>query len=263
MAKIKVRPHAGALSALLKRKGMTQLDAHEKTRVDRKTLLRIDRGEEVKLETLQQVAMKLQVTEEQFTHPSSANATDDGDRLSAVEPGNIMLRKLDAERLEELLNGVEDIRWKLNAPVRDDRARKFLEELEVVVQKFWEDLVHGCFPGERGKCADDSLRHQLSRLETAKDVATRLERMAEHRLALLGADYLFWDCTTEECHREDRRWCYDNYSSSNTALLSVEPLGTQSRRVHVFQGSVPPLLAPDIETPVYVNGRRLPSPEEL
>jgi hypothetical protein len=43
----------------------------------------------------------------------------------------------------------------------------------------------------------------------------------------------------------------------------VEPLGTQSRRVHVFQGSVPPLLAPDIETPVYVNGRRLPSPEEL
>src|SRR6516165_6259377 len=56
MAKIKVRPHPGALSAWLGKKSMTQVDAKTATGVDRKTLAKIDRGEEVKRETLQQLA---------------------------------------------------------------------------------------------------------------------------------------------------------------------------------------------------------------
>jgi len=56
MAKVKVRPHPGALSAWLGKKSMTQVDAKTATGVDRKTLAKIDRGEEVKRETLQQLA---------------------------------------------------------------------------------------------------------------------------------------------------------------------------------------------------------------
>src|SRR6476620_10600001 len=121
MAKIKTRPRAGALSELLKAKGMTRLDAAEKTGVDRKTLARIDDGEDVKRETLLQVANKLKVTEEYFRRPT-AEGTDDGDVL---EPGTILLRKLDVARLDKLLEGVERLEWHLDAKVRDEDARTF------------------------------------------------------------------------------------------------------------------------------------------
>ena len=58
----------------------------------------------MKLETLQQVANKLEVTEEYFRHPPAAEVTDNGD---VPEPGTIMLRKLDVARLEELLLAAE------------------------------------------------------------------------------------------------------------------------------------------------------------
>ena len=76
------------------------MDASQKTGVDRKTLLKIDRGEEVKLEKLQKVANKLGVPEEYFLHPPAAEVTDDGD---VPEPGTIMLRKLDVARLKDFL----------------------------------------------------------------------------------------------------------------------------------------------------------------
>ena len=89
----------------------------------------------MKLETLQKVANKLEVTEEYFRPPPAAEVTDDGD---VPEPGTIMLRKLDAARLEELLEGAERLEWHLNAKVRDDEARKFLEDFETAVENFSE-----------------------------------------------------------------------------------------------------------------------------
>ena len=68
MANLKAHPRAGALNELLEKKMMTQVDAFKKTKVDRKTLLKIQRGDEVKLETLQKVATKLGVPEGYFTH---------------------------------------------------------------------------------------------------------------------------------------------------------------------------------------------------
>ena len=107
-----------------------------------------------------------------------------------------------------------------------------------------------------------SLRFQLNRLKTADDIAARLERLADHGVALLGADYLFWDCDSEDGEYEDCRWTNVNYRSSRTVLLSVEPGGTQSRRASIFQGSPPPRFAPNntryVRTNVWVNGEELP-----
>ncbi|MFG3595546.1 helix-turn-helix domain-containing protein [Bradyrhizobium sp. RDI18] len=250
MAKIKVHPRPGALSELLKTKGMTKMDAKEKTQVDRKTLSKIDRGEEVKLETLQRVVNKLQVTEEYFRHPPVSQETDKGDD---PEPGTILLRKLDASRLHDLVEGTECFKWHLNAKVRDDDARKFLEDFEEAAEKFRKQNAF-VFDDE-----SHSLRLQLDRLKTADDMAARLERLAEHRLALLGGGHLFWECSVEEHSYEDVRWQTANYRSSYLVHLSIEPLGTQSRRVHIYVGETPPLFAPsDRRYDVFVNGRQLP-----
>lgn len=235
---------------------MTQTDASQTTRVDRKTLLKIDRGGQVKLDKLQTVANKLEVPEEYFLHPPAAEVTNDGDDL---EPGTIMLRKLDAARLEELLRGAKRLEWHLNANVRDNEARKFLEDFETAVENFREQ--HARISREN---VTRSLRLQLDRLRTADDISARLERLAEHRLALLGADHLFWECSCEEVwYNEDIKGYKEDYQSSNTVLLSVEPLSTQSRRIRMSYGNPPPFFAPDTETAVFVNGEQLPSLEEL
>jgi transcriptional regulator with XRE-family HTH domain len=259
MAKIKISPRPGALSELLKKKGMTQMDAFEKTRIDRKTLLKIDRGAEVKLETLQQVANKLQVTEEYFHHFPAAELTDDGG--GDPEPGTIMLRKLDAARLEELLKGAQTVRWHLKAQVRDDASRKFLEEFEQAVENFRKQLKFNIPEAWDG---DPSLRFQLNLLKNADDIAARLEKLADHGVALLGGNYLFWECSRDEgFHHDYGEWARDDYNSFKTVLLSVEPFGTQSRRAPIHIGKPPPLFAANQSTTVFVNGIQIPTSQEF
>jgi transcriptional regulator with XRE-family HTH domain len=248
MAKINVDTRSGALWELLKKKGMTQVDAHQKTGVDRKTLSKINRGGPVKLEKLQRVANKLEVPVE-FLQPPAAEVTVDGD---VPEPNTILLCKLDVARLFELLSGTERVEWKLNAHVKDEEARRFLEDFETAVENFRKQ--HALI--SHSETDNLSLRAQLDRLKTQDDVAAHLERLAVLRLALFGADYLFWDCDSEHGKYKS----FVNYYSSRIVLLSVEPGGTQSRRTPVFQGKLPPrfdhLNAPDIT--IYVNGEELP-----
>ena len=245
MAKIKVRPRPGALSELLKTKGMTQMDASEKTRVDRKTLLKIDRGEEVKLETLQQVATKLQVTEGYFRHPPAAEVTDDSDVRGAGNHHAAQARRgapggtssgsrtprVAAERQGPGRRGAQ-----VSGGIRNSRR-----EVSEGLRRFGDSRPQTL-----------SLRSQLERLKTADDIVARLERLAEHGLALLGADYLFWECSISNEDWEVTQLTWEaEYRSSNAVLLTIEPFGTQSRRAHIFAGDVPPT-SPQPKGPQYI-----------
>ena len=59
------------------------------------------------------------------------------------------------------------------------------------------------------------------RLRTISPPAWR--RLADHGVVLLGADYLFWNCNSEDGEYEEQRWTNVNYHSSRIVLLSVEP----------------------------------------
>jgi transcriptional regulator with XRE-family HTH domain len=262
MAKIKVRSHPGALAQLLKRKGMTQMDAKDATGLDRKTLAKIDRGEEVKLETIQQLAKKLHVSVAHFTPPSTASTADQIDTQELPDcMGSLLLHKVDGDRLPGMLQHSINIQWNLNVQTVDKKARELLMELEEAIGQLRDQLrteLH-----EIDEDQPHSLTYQLRRLNKAEDVSMLLERLAEHRLCVLGADYLWWskssDTTdhiisdTTDHHGSD----IIRYDSSRMTLLSVESHGVHSRRVPVDRGYEPPKFAPEGSPPIYVNGTLL------
>jgi transcriptional regulator with XRE-family HTH domain len=242
MAKKKVRPRPGALLELLENREMTQVDAADSevgTGVDRKTLAKINRGEEVKLETLQRVATRLHVPVSYFWETST---TPDQTGGSFDPTCTVMLRRLDAERLAELIKGAQKVEWLLNVQAIDDNARRLLQRLE--------SAVSTAQPTELFKY---DLSHQLNQLEAVDSLADFLQELGKHRLALLGAEYLHW-------HRRTLSKKV-SYTSYRHVLLSVDPSSTQSRRMRVDQGAEPPKSPPDTSTIVYVDGRRLDTGE--
>jgi hypothetical protein len=249
LAKIKVRPHPGALSGLLKRKTMTQVDAKVATGVDRKTLAKIDRGEEVKLETVQKVAKGLRVADNFFDPPATELAEHDDHNL-------ITLRVLDADGLSELLKKADRITWHLNLPRVDKKVRELLKQFEDAVSRFCQHLHHQSYEWERR--GPFSLETQLSGLEKGEAVAALMQQLAEHRIIVLGTDYLHWKVSKEaEPYDEDLIQVIHDYTSTRILTLSIEQSGAQSRRVRLHARKEPPQFAPDTETIVLVNGVQL------
>jgi transcriptional regulator with XRE-family HTH domain len=255
MAKRKVRPHPGALAELLKSRGSTLTDAARDisrgTRViDRKTLARIDRGDEVKLETLQKLANNLKVPITYFD-PPVGRPVDQVNSQVESRWLSLLLHKVDVDDLVKMLcrrwddTEPDSIHWKLNVNRVDDEAISLLEQFEDAVNDFYE-YVNA--PGP------DSLRAELDRLKKTKHVASLLEELAKHHLAVLGASYLSWQ-SQKEIDRETE-CSIVIYDSCDHTMLSIEGHSAHERREKVWQGTVPPRFAP-WGTFVKVNGRML------
>ena len=258
MAKKKVRPRRGALSELLRNRGMTQVDAAERTgSVDRKTLAKINRGEEVKLETLQKVTTTLRVLVSYFEETSPA-ADQTGGSFGPTD--TVMLRKLNAKRLAELIKGAEwRVELELNFLVIDNNVRALLRALWLRVHLLSLPKVgqsRARTMGAKASPSSTGLDYELSQLKAVDSLADLLQELGKHRLAVLGAEYLRWT----RCRSEKNYWPL-SYTSERHVLLSVEPSSTQSRRVQIDPGAQPPKSRPYTEI-VYVDSCQLELPED-
>jgi transcriptional regulator with XRE-family HTH domain len=255
MAKIKVRPYPGALAELLKSRDMTQTDAKSVSRIDRKTLAKIIRGEEVKLETLQTLANRLNVPTTFFDPPAGSSVDPVDGQLEDSKSSSLMLRKLDANDLPEMLRRTTRVKWELNnVHTIDEKTIPLLEQLEDAVS----DLHAHINRGPQRSDEHYGLKPQLDKLKKIKLVASLLEGLAKHRLAVLGAEYLAWESTTETEYDDlGDLFTIFSYLSHPTALLSVEE-PAQARRANVLRGNEPPRFAPDeLTTIIHVNGTKL------
>jgi transcriptional regulator with XRE-family HTH domain len=280
MAKQMVRPRPGALKEALKERGMTQMEAADRevgTGIDRKTLAKIDRGDEVKRDTLEQVANRLGVSLGHFL-----GTTDADDKLNDPPAHTVMLRRLNGERLAELLKRVplggkfqsitgDQLEWLLNVQVVDEKASKLLNELERAVSQSrvipnstraaQAERVQASIGWPPYAPVTDSLSAQLQRVTSLDRLGDILKELHECRLAVLGGDYLYWVKMHSGHSEAGRHWSEVTYRSFPIVLLSIDPSSTRSRRVPISPGSEPPKFAPNAATIVKVDGRRLDTAE--
>ena len=265
MAKTKVRPQPGVLYGLLKKKGITTEEAArpDRTGIDRKTLAKIQRGEEVKQQTLEKLANGLRVPLSFFLDTPSVKLTDppaielieeDGEWTRAL----ITLRELDTDSLSALLEKTEKIEWHLSRlQLIDEKVHGLVEQFGQAMQQLHLHLN----PPEHLLGDEEvdpfSLGAQLFDLKKKRAVASLREQLAEHRISVLSGDFIQW--------RVDKGFgflgqpCDRHYHSMRILAISVEQSGTRSRQVPIFPGSKPPKFAPETNPPtkVFVDGVRL------
>jgi transcriptional regulator with XRE-family HTH domain len=280
MAKKMVHPRPGALKELLEKRELTQEQAanREVVGLDRKTLRKIDRGEEVKLETLEDVAKRLRVSLGHFLGTTEAD-----DKLNDPPAHTVMLRRLNGERLAELLKRVplggrfqsitgDQLEWLLNVQVVDEKASKLLNELERAASQSRVIPSSTAAQAERVRASaigwppavpvTDSLSAQLQRVTSLDRLGDILKELHECRLAVLGGDYLYWVKMPSSFRDEfGHHFSEVTYRSFPKVLLSIDPSSTRSRRVPIFPGFEPPKFAPNAATIVTVDGRRLDTAE--
>jgi transcriptional regulator with XRE-family HTH domain len=257
VAKIMDSASPGALFRVASRQNLTRQELAQKAKVDRKTVQKIDEGQPVKRETLEKVANALRVPVEHLKVRTDENVGDLAPHLEVhAAPGNLLLKKLSAAELPELLQGTGRLHWMLELPAIAPELPPVLEKLEDAVEGLRVSL------NSVNTSPDHTLRSQLSRVGKVGEVAGLLRELHAERIAVLGATYLFWECSRDDTidfyGRTER---VAEYNSTQVAALCIDDFGLDSKRVFVLGGRKPPRYAEPGDT-VVVDGVYLKMREE-
>jgi transcriptional regulator with XRE-family HTH domain len=248
VAKIMDSASPRALSRVLKDRALTRQELAEKAKVDRKTVQKIDEGQPVKRETLAKVADVLRVPVDHLKAHNEANVVGPPSAEVQAAPGGLLLKKLSAAELPELLQKTARLHWRLELPVVEPKLHPTLEKLEEIIEALRVSL-NAAFISQ---C--HTLRSQLHRVATLGEIEALLKELHAERIAFFGATYLFWESSTDDViHYEGRTWGgADHFTSTQVTVLCIDHSNLDSKRVIVDAGSKPPRYSTEVD--VFVDG---------
>jgi transcriptional regulator with XRE-family HTH domain len=280
MAKIMVTPRPSVLKKFLEAEGKTFEEVAAALQMSRATLRRINDGKPVKDETLRNVADHLRKPVSHFLceRPQVVSSDQSGDKLlvertiGSVTMASILLRRLDGEQFRYLANLRSAIEWSLSVSKLSPRAAEILRTLEsLLVEKPKKcdsnEIVIGIPGGDNFEIVISnhvvhSGRNSLSRLieqaEKVHNFEECLKGLTEEGVFLLGSEFLYWNCRTEEAWVSgDETKKVEIYTSEYRYKIVVQGSNVSTIRASVVIGTPPPTTVPENGHMVRVDGEDL------
>jgi len=225
----------GNLLRIAKNKGVaTLLALNEKTRVDRKTLRTINKGQPVKEKTLQAIATKLRVPLEHLLGKSTLDEVENSSSLDTYQIREIKLQQLDAAALRRLAEEADQITWLLKMDQMSESLEATLLKLRESLQA-WNDHRHSFDPHD--------LIDQISTIKTSAKIDKSVEQLAEQNLKIYGGTYVHWNREPPFLRVMGKRCPGPDliYTSQTEVVLSIAPKEKNNSTVRVTTGPEPPL----------------------
>lgn len=260
MALNKSTPRPGALKQAISNAGMTQAEFAKKARCSRTTLQKIDRGEPVKAETLDEIAQVLGLpvahllgTEEKPEDTGPDQIVVDEDEIFGTGTWvKILMRRLKTtEDISNLLRFPGEISWSLNAgDIAKDQETALLSFEESINQFRGKNLT---WLGSRGP----SLTKLIEDKKAATGIEAQIKDLADNGLYVYGAKYIQWNEDREIYSHEDNEYEVLVYTSKRVSLIAIDITCAQSMRLDVCIGYPPPRHATAENPRIKVDGRWL------
>jgi transcriptional regulator with XRE-family HTH domain len=265
MALDKHTPRPGALKLAISKAGMTQAEFAQKARCSRTTLQKIDRGEPVKAETLNEIAQVLGLPVAHLLGSEEKPEDTGPDQIVTDEDevfGNfakVLLRRLRTTNdVMKLLPYAGDISWLLNACDLSNDQEAALVNFEQRLNQF--DEREHWFMSTTGP----SLAKLIEDKKAEKGIEEQIKQLADAGLYVYGTKYIVWSKEKEMHQFNPYEFQQDEvqvYTSKRVTMIAFDSDNAKSIRANVYIGHPPPEHATDEKPHIKVDGRWLEKSE--
>ena len=240
---------------------MTIVDLEKSSSLTRKTIQKIDKGEEVKSSTIYKLANALGVSFENLSQRSEQGEIDRSEEgygseiiIDLYSSSTATARPFDPELDDVRLSNAAEIRFALQLS-RSEIAEPIetaLRELNNAIQ-----TIRAERPNDKSFNVSDDLEGLLVEVKSLNRLDAAVDSLEELGVAVYICSYAYWECTDEFYLRTER---YYSYSPKIVLVIGLAKKFGKEVRCRIDSGTEPPI-GEDEEgredgVEYFVNGRK-------